>query len=143
MHADLRHSSNTCSNMRGESTTGRVFAMAHTVVKPPAAAARVPDSIVSLSGNPGNRRCVWRSTKPGHTIRPVASITCAPAGAGAPEGTICAMRPFSTRTSASRSIPAEGSMTRPERKRRGGGASIIDSAYPTALQDPNQAKGAE
>ena len=56
------------------SFTGSVFGMAQTAVKPPAAAARVPVAIVSLSSRPGSRRCVWRSMKPGHTTRPLASI---------------------------------------------------------------------
>ncbi len=56
------------------SLTGFVLGIAHTAVKPPAAAARVPVAIVSLSSRPGSRRCVCRSMKPGHTTRPLASI---------------------------------------------------------------------
>ena len=57
------------------SLTGLVLGIAHTAVKPPAAAARVPVAIVSLSSRPGSRRCVCRSMKPGHTTRPLASTT--------------------------------------------------------------------
>jgi hypothetical protein len=39
------------------------------------AAARLPVSIVSASSRPGSRRCTCRSTKPGLTTRPAASIT--------------------------------------------------------------------
>ena len=60
------------------SLTGSVFGIAHTAVKPPAAAARVPVAIVSLSSRPGSRRCAWRSMKPGQTTRPLRSSTWAP-----------------------------------------------------------------
>src|SRR4051812_1532921 len=49
----------------GLSATGEVFGMQTTVVKPPAAAARAPDSIVSFQLKPGSRRCTWRSISPG------------------------------------------------------------------------------
>ncbi len=62
------------------STTGSVFGMHATSVKPPAAAARVPVSIVSLAGWPGWRRCTCRSTSPGATTAPRASSTSASAG---------------------------------------------------------------
>ena len=39
------------------------------------AAARAPDSIVSLCPNPGSRRCTWMSIRPGATINPFASIS--------------------------------------------------------------------
>ena len=41
----------------GLSATGEVFGMQTTVVNPPAAAARAPDSIVSFQPKPGSRRC--------------------------------------------------------------------------------------
>ena len=53
---------------------GSVLGIAQTVVKPPRAAASVPVAIVSLYSKPGSRRCVCRSTKPGQTTRPLASI---------------------------------------------------------------------
>ena len=40
-----------------------------------------PTRSVSASSRPGSRRCVWRSTKPGPTQQPSASIIVAPAGA--------------------------------------------------------------
>ncbi|KFD42644.1 hypothetical protein IU11_19120 [Cellulosimicrobium sp. MM] len=55
----------TCSTTPAVSATGVVFAIACTAVKPPAAAARVPDAIVSASSRPGSRRWVCRSTSPG------------------------------------------------------------------------------
>ena len=45
-----------------------------TLVKPPATAARQPLSIVSRLSCPGSRRCVCKSTNPGATIQPCASI---------------------------------------------------------------------
>jgi len=63
------------------SLTGNVLAMQATAVKPPAAAARVPEAIVSLYSKPGSRRCTCMSTKPGQTTLPVASMTSVPAGA--------------------------------------------------------------
>src|ERR1700720_3856607 len=59
----------------GLSATGEVFGMQTIVVNPPAAAARAPDSIVSLCVKPGSRRCTCRSIKPGATIRLLASIS--------------------------------------------------------------------
>ena len=40
--------------------------MQQIVVKPPAAAARVPVSMSSLYSWPGSRRWTWRSIRPGH-----------------------------------------------------------------------------
>src|SRR5258708_21945005 len=59
----------------GLSATGDVFGMQTTVVNPPAAAARVPDSIVSFQPKPGSRKWTWISIRPGLTINPVASIS--------------------------------------------------------------------
>ena len=53
------------------------------VVKPPAAAARVPLAMVSVSSKPGSRRWQCRSTKPGATTKPETSITVSPLVAGA------------------------------------------------------------
>jgi aspartate carbamoyltransferase catalytic subunit len=41
----------------------------------PKRAARLPVSTVSASSRPGSRRCTCRSTNPGLTTRPDASIT--------------------------------------------------------------------
>ena len=49
--------------------------MASTAVNPPAAAARVPVSTVSLCSKPGSRRWVCRSTRPGSAMSPSASMT--------------------------------------------------------------------
>src|SRR5207245_9589184 len=59
----------------GLSGTGDVFGMQTTVVNPPAAAARAPESIVSLWLNPGSRRCTCMSIRPGATINPRALIS--------------------------------------------------------------------
>src|SRR6185503_16011777 len=80
-------------------------------VKPPAAAARAPVSIVSECSMPGSRRCTCMSMKPGATTSPAASKT------GASECSRCcpspAIRPFSIRTSAGPSWREAGSMMRP------------------------------
>src|SRR5436189_3100127 len=59
----------------GLSAAGEVFGIQTIVVNPPAAAARAPDSIVSLWPNPGSRRCTCMSIKPGHTMRLLALIS--------------------------------------------------------------------
>ena len=59
------------------SFTGLVFGMQQMDVKPPAAAAREPLSMVSACSKPGSRRCTCISMKPGATIMPVASNTSA------------------------------------------------------------------
>ena len=51
----------------GESTTGFVFGMQHTVVNPPLAAALLPVSISSLYVNPGSLKCTCKSISPGIT----------------------------------------------------------------------------
>src|SRR5664279_3965583 len=102
------------------SRTGIVFAIAQTVVKPPAAAARVPVSTVSLCSNPGSRRCVWRSTKPGATTRPAASTTSAPFAAIF--SSTFATTPSQRRTSSVWSRLRDGSTTRPPFRRT---ASLI------------------
>ena len=50
-----------------ESMVGVVFGMQHTEVNPPAAAAAVPEAIVSLYVCPGSRKWTCRSMKPGAT----------------------------------------------------------------------------
>ena len=65
----------------GLSLIGSVFGIAQMLVQPPATAAAAPVATVSLYSCPGSRRCVCRSIKPGATINPVASSTCASSGA--------------------------------------------------------------
>ena len=48
--------------------------MAHTAVKPPAAAAAVPVAMSSLYSWPGSRRWVCRSMRPGTTQRSFTSM---------------------------------------------------------------------
>ncbi len=59
------------------SFTGLVLGMQQMEVKPPAAAAREPLSMVSACSKPGSRRCTCMSMKPGATIMPAASNTSA------------------------------------------------------------------
>ena len=61
----------------GLSATGLVLAIANTAVYPPRAAAAEPVSMSSAYSRPGSRRWVCRSTKPGSSTCPVASITTA------------------------------------------------------------------
>ncbi len=75
------------------STTGSVLGIAHTAVKPPAAAARVPLAIVSLNDWPGSRRWTCVSTRPGASSAPPASTTAVPRGAWS------TMRPSATASS--------------------------------------------
>ena len=53
------------------SFTGCVLGMQQMEVKPPAAAAREPLSMVSACSKPGSRRWTCMSMKPGATTRPV------------------------------------------------------------------------
>src|SRR5882762_4775029 len=95
---------------------GSVFGMQAIEVKPPAAAARVPVSIDSLCSCPGSRRCTCMSTSPGHTHRPEASRTRAPAGAAArpwPGSRLSAIRPSAISRSMTASVLEAGSTTRP------------------------------
>ena len=102
-----------------QSLTGTVLGMQHTVVKPPAAAAREPVSMSSLYSWPGSRKWTWRSMRPGTTTLPATSISRAPAPAASPRPT-SAIRPSAMRTStaASSGRSAVGSMTRPPRSTR-------------------------
>ena len=92
----------TKSTTSTQSCVGSVFGIATIAVKPPRAAARLPVSIVSASSLPGSRRCACRSTNPGLTTHPDASITSSPSAAARPSPT-SAMRPSTTRTSPARS----------------------------------------
>ena len=62
---------------RGAVVDRRVFGMQQMVVKPPAAAARAPVSMVSACSMPGSRRCTCMSMKPGATMQPGASKNAA------------------------------------------------------------------
>ncbi len=88
----------TASIISGESSAGVVLGMQQTLVNPPAAAAAVPDAIVSLCSPPGSRRWTCGSISPGATISPEQSTRSAPGGCviSAP---IEATRPPSSRTS--------------------------------------------
>src|SRR5262249_29481135 len=84
--------------------------MQQTVVKPPAAAERVPLSTVSLCSNPGSRRWVCRSTKPGVRSFPEPSTVSAPsAGRSFP---IASILPSRILRSATRSKARTGSNNR-------------------------------
>ncbi len=54
---------------------GIVFGMSHTVVTPPASAARDSLRMSPLCSSPGSRKCTWQSIKPGKSSRPRASTT--------------------------------------------------------------------
>ena len=81
MRASARARSRSERSTGAESTTGSVFGWARIAQKPPAAAARVPESMSSSSSRPGVRRWTWGSTKAGKACRPSASTTSAPSGA--------------------------------------------------------------
>src|SRR5579884_2306846 len=91
--------------------TGCVLGMQQMEVKPPAAAAREPLSMVSACSKPGSRRWTCMSMKPGATMSWEASNTSAPA-VGRPAA-ISRIRPSSMATSQMRSSCWEGSITRP------------------------------
>src|SRR5271169_3972991 len=112
------------------SSTGSVFAIAQTVVKPPAAAARVPVAMVSLYSKPGSRRCAWRSTKPGATTRPAASTTSAPFAAIL--SSTFATTPSRRRTSSVWSRLRDGSTTRPPLRST---ASLIAARSDQEIED--------
>jgi hypothetical protein len=62
------------STSAGESIGGSVSGGTTTVVTPPRAAARVSLAMVALCSSPGSRRWADRSTRPGNSQRPRASI---------------------------------------------------------------------
>ncbi len=84
-------------------------------VKPPAAAAAVPEAMSSLYSSPGSRRWVCRSINPGAIHSPRRSKDNAPAGARNPLP-IRVIRPSLTMTSSSRSVRDAGSRTLPRRR---------------------------
>ncbi len=110
------------------SVTGLVLAMASTAVKPPTAAAREPEAIVSASSRPGSRRWVCRSTNPGRRVRPSASSVSASSGASTEPTS--ATTPSRSSTSPVEAVPFSSYqvgpvrsrvLTRPPPLRRGGG----------------------
>ena len=112
MRASRRAASRSERSTVASSTAGSVFGIATTATKPPAAAARVPESRSSLCSCPGTRRCTCGSTKPGNRWRPSPSSTSAPSGASsAPGAPSSAIAPSRTSTSCGASIPARGSST--------------------------------
>src|SRR6478609_3674526 len=93
------------------SAGGDVLGMHTTVVKPPAAPAWEPVRIVSLWVWPGSRKWTWISTSPGHTTRPLASMTLADFFCLAVR--LEAILPSAMKTSPTLSRLEAGSMTRP------------------------------
>ena len=89
----------TCFSFSAVSGTGFKFGIAHTVVKPPRAAERVPASIVSLYVNPGSLKWTWTSTKPGVINCPFASNTSSNSASENPVP-IALIRPSSIQISA-------------------------------------------
>src|SRR5689334_15226636 len=83
------------------------------LVQPPATAAAAPVAIVSLYSCPGSRRCVCKSMKPGATIRPVASSTCASSGIASDRPSKSTMRPSSINTFLPALTCCAGSITYP------------------------------
>ncbi len=86
IRASRRAASRSERRTVASSTVGSVFGIATTATKPPAAAARVPESRSSLCSWPGTRRCTCGSTKPGKRWRPSPSTTSAPSGASSAPG---------------------------------------------------------
>ena len=86
MRASRRAASRSERRTVASSTAGSVFGIATTATKPPAAAARVPESRSSLCSWPGTRRWTCGSTKPGNRCRPSPSSTSAPSGASSAAG---------------------------------------------------------
>ena len=99
---------------------GSVLGMARIAQKPPAAAARVPESMSSSSSRPGVRRCTCGSTKAGKACRPSASTTSAPSRRLEPRSPISAITP--SRTSRSRA-PVEARRAGRAGARRGSARS--------------------
>ena len=93
------------------SIAGLVLGIGHTVVNPPLAAALAPVLIVSLCSKPGSLKCTCRSTSPGITIQPLASITVS--AALSISFATSAITPSSTRISLMSSVLLAGSITLP------------------------------
>ena len=100
------------------SAAGSESGIVTTVVKPPAAAARVPVRIVSRAVRPGSPRRQFRSMKPGATTSPVPSMTRALAWSAAESWSTNLPSRAKTSPLASSRF-AEGSITRAPRIQRG------------------------
>src|ERR1051326_2159965 len=94
------------------SIAGFVFGMQQTPVKPPAAAARVPDSIVSLYSYPGSRRGTCMSMKPGSISAPPRFLS-SPPFEPLSRAPIFSISPFCMRRSTVSSLPVSGSTSLP------------------------------
>ena len=104
-----RPSRQTCSTTPAVSWVGVVLAIACTAVKPPIAAARVPERTVSASSRPGSRRCVCRSTRPGSRTRPLPlMITASGPACGSASAPIAAITPSASSTSV---VPSPSGLT--------------------------------
>ena len=114
MRASSRARSRSERSTGAESTTGSVFGWAMIAQKPPAAPARLPESMSSSSSRPGVRRCTCGSTKAGKACRPSPSTSSAPSGASS-ESPSSATLPWRTSRSARASMPARGSSSRAPR----------------------------
>ena len=105
-----------CSVTARVSFTGLVFGMTATEVKPPAAADRQPDVMVSLYSNPGSLKCTCISINPGQTTQPLASITDSFSPASKlmlPGDSRALILPLSINRSLGSSKPLAGSITLP------------------------------
>ena len=103
----------TYSICSGVSSTGRGLGIQATEVNPPRAAAAAPVVMSSLYSKPGSRRWTCISTRPAHTLRPLASITRATGSLKSLPMT--ASLPSSMRISITPPIPPTGSTRRPFR----------------------------
>ena len=108
----VRAFSSTYSTVARVCMVGSVLGIAHTVVNPPFAAARVPLATVSLYSSPGSRRWQWRSMNPGETTIPAASNTRAPFFEGI-DFSMPATFPSLISRSPTRSTPCDGSTILP------------------------------
>ena len=102
----------TYCNISTLSITGFVLGIMHTVVYPPLAAALEPVLIVSLCSSPGSLKCALRSTSPGITIQPDASITSSACDSSI-FSSIAAINPSLISTSITLSVLLAGSSTLP------------------------------
>ena len=100
------------STKPGSSSTGSVLGGQTKLVTPPATAAAISLSSMRACSWPGSRKRTDKSTKPGATMQPLASMVRlgAKSLATAP---MAMMRPAAMATSARSSRPLAGSTTRP------------------------------
>src|SRR5450830_349096 len=100
------------STRPGSSSTGSVSGGHTRLVTPPATAAASSDFSMPSCSWPGSRRRTARSSKPGATTQPVASIVCVGWKSGA-MFLIATTTPLARSASGTSSKPMPGSMTRP------------------------------